>query len=97
MPRLRWVLAACLLTVLLVVTGTAYLTEMRRAARLRTEVERRMDELVSLSRSLQKLREQIDFYGTAEGLGRLARDQFNMVGSGEQIYRLEEAPSGREP
>ena len=97
MPRLRWVLAACLFTVMLVITGTAYMTEIRRAARLRTEVERRMDELVSLSRSLQQLREQIDFYATPEGVGRLARDQFNLVGSGEEIYRIEEVTSDPQP
>jgi cell division protein FtsB len=95
MPRLRWVLAACLVTILLVVMGTAYLSEFKRAARLRDQVEQRMDELVSLSRSLQKLREQIDFYSTPEGIGRLARDQFNMVSSGEEIYRLEEVPDAK--
>lgn len=93
MPRLRWVLGVCIIIVSLVITGTAYVYEIRRAARLQAQVEQRMDELVSLSRSIQKVREQIDYYRTPEGIGRLARDQFNLVGEGEEIYRIEAVSS----
>ncbi len=95
MPRLRWVFAACVLVVVLVITGTAYFHEIRKAAGLREQVEERMDKLVSMTRALQKIREQIDYYSTSEGVERLARDQFNLVGDGEEIYHLEEVPATR--
>lgn len=93
MPRLRWVLGACILIVGVVITATGYVSEIRRAARLQVQIEQRMDELVSLSRSIQKAKRQIEYYKTPEGTGRLARDQFNLVGHAEEIYHLLEVSS----
>jgi cell division protein FtsB len=89
MPRLRWVLLATLAVVFFTMTVAGYVTEFRRTARLADAVDRRMAELVHLSRKIQEMKEQVAFYETQEGLARLAREQFNLVKPGEKIYRLE--------
>ncbi|MDD4364511.1 MAG: septum formation initiator family protein [Synergistales bacterium] len=89
MPKLRWVLLSTIAVVFLTITLTAYVTEFQRMARLTHAVDRKMTELVRLSRTIQEMEEQVSFYGTREGLARLAREQFNLVRPGERIYRLE--------
>lgn len=89
MPRLRWVLLWTFTVVFLTVTFAAYVTEFRRTARLGGAVDRKVAELVRLSRTNQDMEEKVSFYGTQEGLARLAREQFNLVKPGEKIYRLQ--------
>ncbi len=88
MPRLRWVLvltATCLFFAILV---SAYIFELARIARLSALVDRRMNEIVRLSRRMQELREEIVYYETPEGVARLAREQFNLAYPDEMIFRI---------
>ena len=48
-----------------------------------------MEELVKEERKAQELQQNVDYYSTPEGIARLAREQFNLVISGEKIYKIE--------
>ena len=88
MPRLRWVLVLTVTALSFAVLLTAYGFELARIARLSALVDRRMDEIVRLSRRMQVLREEIAYYETSEGVARLAREQFNLAYPDERIYRF---------
>ena len=38
---------------------------------------------------INELKQKIEYYSTPEGIARLAREQFNLVLSGEVIYKIE--------
>lgn len=48
-----------------------------------------MEELVAEERKSQELKQDIEYYSTPEGIARLAREQFNLVLSGEVMYKIE--------
>jgi len=48
-----------------------------------------MEELVGVERETQKLKQDIRYYSTPEGIARLATEQFNLVQSGDRIYKIE--------
>ena len=48
-----------------------------------------MEELVAEERKSQELKQKIEYYSTPEGIARLAREQFNLVLSGEVMYKIE--------
>lgn len=90
MPRLRWVLLCAVATLLLAVTATSFVLEMRRSERLVRALDRRMDELIRITRHTQSLEEKIRYYRTPEGVARLAREEFNLFLPGERVYRIQE-------
>jgi len=87
--RLRWVMALAVLGVVLAIIGTGTFIELRRASRLKTLVDTRMEELVRLSRTIQELQGQLRYLQTPEGIARRARQEFNLTFPGERIYRIE--------
>lgn len=89
MVRLRWVMVMAVVGVLLAIIGTGTFIELRRASRLKTLVDQRMEELVRLSRTIQELQAQLRFLQTPEGIARRARQDFNLALPGEKIYRIE--------
>lgn len=89
MVRLRWVMALAVLGVVLAIIGTGTFIELRRASRLKTLVDTRMEELVRLSRTIQELQGQLRYLQTPEGIARKARQEFNLTFPGEKIYRIE--------
>ena len=52
-------------------------------------LDRRMDELIRITRQTQILEERIRYYRTPEGVGRLAREEFNLFLPWEKVYRIE--------
>ena len=88
MSRLRWVLVLTVTALSFAVLLTAYGFELARIARLSALVDRRMDEIVRLSRRMQVLREEIAYYETSEGVARLAREQFNLAYPDELVFRI---------
>jgi cell division protein FtsB len=95
--RLRWVLAAAVLGVTLAIIGTGTVIELRRASRLKSMVDARMEELVRLSRTIQDLQEKLRYMQSPEGVARKARQDFNLVFPGERIYRIEIGSEDRLP
>lgn len=68
---------------------TSFFKEIERVDRLSATLDKRMDELVREERRTQELKQNIEYYSTPEGIARLAREQFNLIQSGEVIYRIE--------
>lgn len=88
-PRLRWVIFSAIITFLLVVLIISFLRELKRVDKLSKALDSKMQELVVEKRKSQKLQQKIDYYSSPEGIARLAREQFNLVQSGERIYKIE--------
>ena len=88
-PRLRWVIYSAIVTFLLVVLLASFFRELKRVDTLSKALDRKMEELVLEKRKSQQLQQKIDYYNSPEGIARLAREQFDLVRSGEQIYKIE--------
>ena len=88
-PRLRWVIFAAAVTFLIAVLLTSFFKELERIDVLSEALDKRMEELVAEERKSQELKQKIEYYSTPEGIARLAREQFNLVLSGEVIYKIE--------
>lgn len=89
MPKLRWVLVYAIAAFILAVTAVTFFKEVSRIERLSAALESRMEELVEITRKNQELQERISYYATPSGIAFLAREEFNLVKSGEKIYRIE--------
>ena len=88
-PRLRWIIFAAAVTFLIAVLLTSFFKELERRDVLSGTMDKRMEELVAEERKSQELKQKIEYYSTPEGIARLAREQFNLVLSGEVIYKIE--------
>ena len=88
-PRLRWVIFAAAVTFLIAVLLTSFFKELERIDVLSETFDKRMEELVAEERKSQDLKQNIEYYSTPEGIARLAREQFNLVLSGEVMYKIE--------
>lgn len=88
-PRLRWVIFAAAVTFLIAVLLTSFFKELERIDVLSETLDKRMEELVAEERKSQDLKQNIEYYSTPEGIARLAREQFNLVLSGEVMYKIE--------
>ena len=88
-PRLRWVIFTAGVTFLIAVLLTSFFRELERIDILSGTLDKRMEELVAEERKSQELKQNIQYYSTPEGIARLAREQFNLVLSGEVMYKIE--------
>ena len=88
-PRIRWIIFAAAVTFLTAVLLTSFFKEIERVDNLSDALDARMGELVREERKSQELEQKIEYYSTPEGIARLAREQFNLVRSGEKIYKIE--------
>mgnify|MGYP001001382563 FL=1 len=88
-PRLRWIIFAAAVTFLIAVLLTSFFKELERIEVLSGTLDKRMEELVAEERKSQELKQDIEYYSTPEGIARLAREQFNLVLSGEVMYKIE--------
>lgn len=76
-------------TFLVAVMLTSFFKEIERVDRLSNTLDKRMDELVTEERKTQDLKQKLEYYSTPEGIARLAREQFNLIQSGEVIYEIQ--------
>jgi cell division protein FtsB len=88
-PKIRWVIVYAVTTFIFAVTVTTFFKEVGRIERLSSAMERKMEELVELTRKSQELQEKISYYNTPAGIAFLAREEYNLVRPGEKIYRIE--------
>jgi len=86
---LRWVIFAAAVTFLIAVLLTSFFKELEKIDVLSDTLDKRMEELVAEERKSQELKQKIEYYSTPEGIARLAREQFNLVLSGEVMYKIE--------
>jgi cell division protein FtsB len=89
MPKLRWVLFYTVTTFIVAVTIVTFLKERHRVDRLAASLESRMEEFEEMTRRNQEIQEKISYYQTPSGITFLAVDEYNLVRSGEKIYRIE--------
>ncbi|MDR3254508.1 MAG: septum formation initiator family protein [Synergistaceae bacterium] len=87
-PRIRWIIVYAVALFLVAVSVVTFFKEVGRIERLSMALGSRMEELVVIMRKNQDLQEKISYYKTPDGIRRLAIDQFNLVKSGEKIYRI---------
>ena len=80
---------AAAVTFLIAVLLTSFFKELERIDVLSEALDKRMEELVAEERKSQDLKQNIEYYSTPEGIARLAREQFNLVLSGEVMYKIE--------
>ena len=80
---------AAAVTFLIAVLLTSFFKELERIDVLSEALDKRMEELVAEERKSQDLKPNIEYYSTPEGIARLAREQFNLVLSGEVMYKIE--------
>ena len=92
-PRLRWIIFTAGVTFLIAVLLTSFFKEFERIDILSGTLDKRMEELVAEERKSQELKQDIEYYSTPEGIARLAREQFNLVQSGEVMYKIEITPA----
>ena len=88
-PRLRWVIFAAAVTFLIAVLLTSFFKELEKIDVLSDTLDKRMEELVAEERKSFFFYQKIEYYSTPEGIARLAREQFNLVLSGEVMYKIE--------
>ncbi|MDO5562071.1 MAG: septum formation initiator family protein [Synergistaceae bacterium] len=88
-PRLRWVIYAAVVSFLVAVLLTSFFRELNTIDRLSGTLDKRMESLVKEKRKTQELKQKLQYYSTPEGMARLAREKFNLVQSGEKIYKIE--------
>ena len=89
MPRLRWMFAAALATLLFLIAATVYYFEFQRLLRLKHEVAERSDMLAKMERSVRDYREKVAFYRTDEGMAHRAREQTSLAFPGERVFIIE--------
>lgn len=68
---------------------TSFFKEIEKIDVLASALDSRMEELVKEERKTQKLKQDIRYYSTPEGIARLATEQFNLVQFGDRIYKIE--------
>ncbi len=86
---MRWIIFAAAITFLIAVLLTSFFKELEKIDVLSDTLDKRMEELVTEERKSQELKQKIEYYSTPEGIARLAREQFNLVLSGEVMYKIE--------
>ena len=89
LPKIRWVAIASVASFVLAVTLVTFFKEMKRIDRLADALELRMEELVELTRKNQELQEKISYSNTPQGIANIAREVFNLVKTGEKMYKIE--------
>ena len=97
MPPLRRIVIASIVLLLLLIVGTHYFFEVRRIAQLNAAVEEKEDLLRKKQDSVRDYREKVTFYSSREGIEHMAREQYNLVFSGERVILLKSgdaAPGG---
>lgn len=88
-PKLRWVAFGAAVAFLIAVLLTSFFKELEKIDTLSASLDKRMEELVAEERRTQKLKQDIRYYSTPEGIERLAVEQFNLVREGDRIYKIE--------
>ena len=68
---------------------TSFFKEIEKIDVLASALDSRMEELVKEERKTQKLKQDIRYYSPPEAIARLATEQFNLVQSGDRIYKIE--------
>ena len=86
-PRRRIALIA-FLGLLALIMVTHYAFEVSRIEQIRSAIDEREDLLQRKKENVRNYEEKVSFYKTREGIEHLAREQYNLVASGERVILL---------
>ena len=86
MPPLRRIALIAFLLALIMVTHYAF--EVSRIKQIRSAIDEREDLLQKKKENVRNYEEKVSFYKTKEGIEHLAREQYNLVTSGERVILL---------
>ncbi|HOB10597.1 MAG: septum formation initiator family protein [Acetomicrobium sp.] len=89
MPRLRWIVISLFSIIVFLMLFNGYIREVKKLNELSNCIDERVRILVQLRLDIEDKSEKIAYYNTAEGIARMARQEFNLVLPGEKIYILE--------
>ena len=99
MPPLRRIALIAFLGLLALIMVTHYAFEVSRIEQIRSAIDEREDLLQRKKENVRNYEEKVSFYKTREGIEHLAREQYNLVTSGERVILLASpgVPSGDLP
>lgn len=96
MPPLRRLLLGAAVLLVAAITVTYYIFEISRIAQLQETVRERESTLRSVKDNVRSYQEKVRFYQTQEGIEHLAREQYNLVTSGDRMILLTDQEEGQE-
>ncbi len=88
MPPLRRIALIAFLGLLALIMVTHYAFEVSRIEQIRSAIDEREDLLQKKKENVRNYEEKVSFYKTREGIEHLAREQYNLVASGERVILL---------
>lgn len=88
MPPLRRIALIAFLGLLALIMVTHYAFEVSRIEQIRSAIDEREDILQRKKENVRNYEEKVSFYKTREGIEHLAREQYNLVASGERVILL---------
>jgi cell division protein FtsB len=88
MPRLRWMFIAAATSLFMIIMGTVYFFEIQNIVRLRSLIEKRSAERAEKKRSVERRREEVEFYATETGIVHLSREKYGLILPGEKVYMI---------
>lgn len=88
MPPLRRIALIAFLGLLALIMVTHYAFEVSRIEQIRSAIDEREDLLQRKKENVRNYEEKVSFYKTKEGIEHLAREQYNLVASGERVILL---------
>ena len=88
MPPLRRIALIAFLGLLALIMVTHYAFEVSRIEQIRSAIDEREDLLQRKKENVRNYEEKVSFYKTREGIEHLAREQYNLVASGERVILL---------
>ena len=88
MPPLRRIALIAFLGLLALIMVTHYAFEVNRIEQIRSAIDEREDLLQKKKENVINYEEKVSFYKTREGIEHLAREQYNLVASGERVILL---------
>ena len=99
MSPLRRIALIALLGLLALIMVMHYAFEVSRIKQIRSAIDEREDLLQKKKENVRNYEEKVFFYKTREGIEHLAREQYNLVTSGERVILLASpgVPSGDLP
>lgn len=88
MPSLKRIALIVLAVLGLAITVGYYRFELERIAQIRDAIGKSEELLKQKRQNVQDYKEKVAFYKTEEGAAHLAREQYNLVGTGETVILL---------
>ena len=90
MPSIKNVLFWVGAILVLAITMSYYWFEYKKILQTQEAIEKREAILKEKRDNVQTYKEKVEFYQTREGIEHLAREQYNLVTSGERVIILKQ-------